>query len=931
MLVGRERERERIRGLVAAARVGESGALVLRGEAGIGKSALLEDAVAAMSGMSILRATGSAAEAEVPFGGLLQVLRPALAHLKAIPGPQADALATALALREGTGGTDRFAIGAATLSLLSRLAEDQPVAVIVDDAHLLDRPSAQALAFAARRLLADPVVLLATALDDQPCALDEAGLCVLQVGGLSPAATGELAAAHGRRLEGPLLDRLRHATGGNPLALMDLLAGAHGPDVVISTPHEAPVLVPLTLARTFARRADGLSHAARTALLVAAAGGDDLALVSRACALMDVPVSALSEAEALGLVRIDARGLTFRHNLVRSALYAEAGAGARRAVHRALAAALESPQQAHDHGRRDEDGDRDGVDRRAWHLGRAATGPDEAAAAALDAAGVRARDRSAHAVAAGAFERAARLSPDEDTRIRRLVDAADSAWQAGSAERSQALVTEVSMLQPPLALQVSVAFLHGTVAARTGSVETARDVLMSAGAGCRLEDPDAAILLFADAILTCFFLADTATILDAARQIDQLLGRAASERSRWVGEMAAGVAAVLTGRGGARRLREALLQIQPGTPLRNDPRVGPWLVSGPLFLRESGTGRDLIDSVVADLRRRGAVADLPYLLFHQARDQATTDRWEVAEATYTEGISLARETGHSTDLAACLAGLSWLHARQGRDTTCRAHAEESLRISGAHHISLFRVWSFSALGELDLGLGRPEAAIARLQRLEALLEELGLDDVDLSPAPELVEALVHVGLFDEAAARAQVYAARAAAKGQPWSLARAGRTLGLTADPTAMEEHFAGAMEHHGRTLDSFEVARTQLAHGSRLRRARRRVDAREPLRSCLASFERLGAVPWADRAAVELRATGETARRRGASVLRDLTPQELQIARLLGSGRTTKEAAAGLFLSPKTVEYHLRHVYIKLGVRSRAELATHLLAHPDP
>ena len=927
MLVGRERERERIRGLVAAARVGESGALVLRGESGIGKSALLEDAVEVMSGMSIVRATGSAAESEVPFGGLLQVLRPALVHLGTIPGPQADALASALALRAGSGGTDRFAIGAATLSLLSRLAEDQPVAVLVDDAHLLDRPSAQALAFAARRLLADPVVLLATALDGQPCALDEAGLSVLQVGGLSPAETGELAAAHGRRLEGPLLDRLCQATGGNPLALMDVLGEAHGVDVVVAAPRGAPVLVPLTLARTFARRADGLSHAARTALLVAAAGGDDLALVSRACALMDVPVSALSEAEALGLVRIDARGLTFRHNLVRSGLYAEAGAGARRAVHRALAAALEGPRPPHGHGHRDDDG----VDRRAWHLGQAATGPDEGAAAALDAAGVRARDRSAHAVAAGAFERAARLSPDDDVRVRRLVDAADSAWQAGSAERSQALVTEVSMLQPPFALQVSVAFLHGTVAARTGSVETARDVLMAAGAGCRLEDPDAAILLFADAILTCFFLADTATILDAARQIDQLLGRAASERSRWVGEMAAGVAAVLTGRGGARRLREALLQIQPGTPLRNDPRVGPWLVSGPLFLRESSTGRDLIDSVVADLRRRGAVADLPYLLFHQARDQATTDRWAVAEATYTEGISLARETGHSTDLAACLAGLSWLHARQGRDTTCRANAEESLRISGAHHISLFRVWSFSALGELDLGLGRPEAAIARLQRLEALLEELGLDDVDLSPAPELVEALVHVGRFDEAAARAQVHAARAAAKGQPWSLARADRTLGLTVDPTAMEEHFARATEHHGRTLDSFEVARTQLAHGSRLRRARRRVDAREPLRSCLASFERLGAVPWADRAAVELRATGETARRRGASVLRDLTPQELQIARLLGAGRTTKEAAAGLFLSPKTVEYHLRHVYIKLGVQSRAELATHLLAHPDP
>jgi DNA-binding CsgD family transcriptional regulator len=903
MLVGRERERHLIDGLMSAARVGQSAVLVLAGEVGIGKSALLEHAAASAAGMRLLRATGTESEAGVPFGGLLQLLRPALVHLDRIPAPQAEALASALALRPGTGG-GRFAIGAATLSLLSRFAEDHALAILVDDAHLLDRPSAQALVFAARRLTADPVAFLAAVREGHTSPMAEAGLPVLHIAGLSAAAATELVTSTGRRPDGLLAAQLYEATGGNPLALLEL---ADDIPAMEALPPGAPVPVPARLARAFAGRADRLSAPARTALLTAAAGGSDLLLIARACRLLDIDVTALDEAESAGLLSVAAGAVTFRHNLVRSSVWAEAPPATRRSVHRALAAALPA----------------DDVDRRAWHLGEAALGPDDDTARALDAAARRARDRGAHAVAATGFGRAARLSPLPSDAVHRLVSAAESAWRAGMVDQATALLVRASELPQPSALQVRAARLRGIIAFRTGSVESARDELLAAADESAGTDPDTAILLLADAILACFFLADTATVADAATRIDRLVDRAATAPARWVATMAGGVADVLTGHGGPERIRRAVRLVHPGGPLLRDPRLAPWLVMGPLFLRESGT--ELVATVVDDLRRRSDIGALPFLLFHVARDQATRDSWEVAEINYTESIQLARETGSTSDLAACLAGLAWLESRQGREAACRQHAAEALEISGQRHLALFQAWSLAALGELELGLGRPASALIQLERLDALLADRGLVDVDLSPAPELAETLVHLGRVDEAREHAERYAGRAAEKGQPWALARAARTEALISEDAAIDRQFAVALDHHSRTLDPFELARTELAYGARLRRARRRVDARIPLCRALTAFERLRAVPWAEQAVVELRATGANAHRRHASGHEDLTPQELQIARMLASGRTTREAAAALFLSPKTVEYHLRHVYIKLGVASRAELSSRL------
>uniref|UniRef100_UPI0028EA8032 helix-turn-helix transcriptional regulator n=1 Tax=uncultured Cellulomonas sp. TaxID=189682 RepID=UPI0028EA8032 len=511
----------------------------------------------------------------------------------------------------------------------------------------------------------------------------------------------------------------------------------------------------------------------------------------------------------------------------------------------------------------------------------------------------------------------ARLSPAPADRALRLVSAAESAWRAGLPDVALDLLGRAGALPRSPALRTRAAALDGTIAVRTGSVERARDVFVDAGTQAAEGDPDTAVTLLADAVAAAQFAGDIATAASAAALIAALEPRTA--RARWVGTMAVAVADILTGQGGPGLLRSAIAEADE---FLDDPQLAPWLVVGPLYLRESAVGRDVIPTVVAHSRRRTDIGGLPILLFYVARDQATTDRWDDAVAGYTEGVQLAREAGQVTDVTACLAGLAWLEARRGAFDACAEHAEEALTLARQNHLAFFQVWAMTALAERELGLGRAEAALDRYRALEVVLSELGLVDVDVSPAAEMVEVMVHLGKDDEASALAATLTERAEVKGQPWSLARAARSAGLTCSDADVDVCFSVALAYHQHTPDAFEAARTELAYGSRLRRLKRRVDARPHLRSALATFERLGAVPWADRAAAELRATGETAQRRSATALDHLTPQELQVARMLAGGRTTREAAAALFLSPKTIEYHLRNVYLKLGIRSRSELA---------
>src|SRR4051812_1904495 len=806
MLLGRDEERLALDRLLAEARDGRSGVLALVGEPGIGKTALLDYAADRAAGMRLLRARGIESEAEVPFAGLAELVRPALGALDRIPRPQAAALAGALALGPAT-AQDRFAIGAATLSLLSAHAEEAPLALLVDDAHLLDGSTAEALLFAARRLVADPIALVLAVREGEPSLLDGADLRVLHVPGLGRSDAAELL----RDAPAEAVDRLFLATGGNPLALLELAEEAPR---LAALPGEAPVPISARIAAAFVRRLDRLPEATRRLLVLAAASdGGELAVLARAAAALGLDVAELAPAEEAGLLRLDDGRLAFVHPLARSAVYGQASAQERRDVHAALASALP---------------DRD-VDRRAWHLAAASIGPDERAAEALDHAGARARERSAYAVAAAAYERAARLTPADGDRARRLHAAADAAWLGGDAARTLALLDEAALAVAEPVLAARIDHLRGHVAMRRGPVRVGYLLVVSAAERLADIDPDLAVVMLADAVHGCFYSGDTAALLAAAGRAAELAASTASRRAAYFAAIAQGMAFVFDGRGedGMVATRRAVEILDESDELRGDPRLLLWAVIGPMWLRESEAGRGAIATAFERARSYAAIGALPPVLHHLARDQATTDRWPAALASFDEAIRLARETGQRTELGASLAGLAWLEARQGDEAACRAHAAEGRAICEELGIGFYLLWTIQALGDLELGLGRPAEAIAHYEEHAAAMRAFGMADVDLSSAPDLVDACLRLGRRDEAEAAAREHRRAARTKGQPWSLARAARCRGLLVPDEELDACFEEALALHARTPDVFETARTRLAYGARLRRARRRVDAR--------------------------------------------------------------------------------------------------------
>ena len=914
MLLGREPEQRVLAALLDSARAGRSEVLAVVGEAGVGKSALLDDIASRAADMTVLRARGVPSETHVPFAGLFELLRPALGHLDRLSPPQAVALQSALALcpaQHADHPHDRFAVGAATLGLLAALAEDRPLLVLVDDVHCLDDSSAAALLFAGRRVLADAIAVVLTVRKGEPSILDGADLPCLRLRGLHRAATAELVRQHAAEPVTEVgIDWLHRETGGNPLALIELSVQTSALDPPLLG---APLPVVTSVAQVYLRRCRALPEDTRDLLLLAAAGeSSNLFVLSRAAHLLGRDLVSLAAAETAGLLRVGAEQVEFRHPLVRSAVYADATSDRRRRTHRALAGALPDAEG----------------DRRAWHLALAALGPDDAACAALQQAGRRARGRSAYDESSLMLEQAARLAPDELWRTELFYEAADTAWLGGRAGRAVTLLEVIRRAAAPARLAARIDHLRGHIAVRRGPVSDGRATLLAAAERMAAADPDHAVVMFAEALNAAFYAGDAPSMRDVAERIVALAPGCIHRRSAFLGTMAQGMALLFSGSGsgsgarGAALVREAVGLFATSDDLAADPRLLAWAVMGPLWLRESGMASLLVHRAVDLARRQLAVGTLPFLLSHVAIEQVATGAWAEAEATFTEAIALARETTQRTDLAAALARLAWLEARQGKEDACRSHAAEALRLSEQLGLGLCEIWTEAALTDLHLGAGRADEALRHSQRQQATLDRLGIRDVDLSPVPEAVDALLRLRDVDSVPLLVEQLSADARVKGQPWALARAARCRGLLADDGDLDEVFGEALGIHGRTEDAFETARTQLAYGARLRRSGSRVRAREQFRAAADTFDRLGARPWAELAQAELRATGERARRRDASTGNDLTPQELQIALMLAQGRTTREAAAAVFLSPKTIEYHLRSVYRKLGVNSREQLS---------
>ncbi|GIJ60968.1 helix-turn-helix transcriptional regulator [Virgisporangium aurantiacum] len=924
MLHGRLRERTVLDDLLAAARSGRSGALVLRGEAGIGKSALLAYAAGAAADLRVLRCAGIESESEFPFAAVHQVLRPLTGLIDAIPARQAEALRAAFGAAPAAGG-DRFLVSLAVLSVLAEAAEERPVLCLIDDAHWLDGASADALTFVARRLDADGVALVFAARDG----FAAPGLPELTVTGLDRAEAGALLAERSAvELPDAVRDSVVASTAGNPLALLELPAALTKAQLSGHSPLPDRLPVSAEVEQVFLDRVRRQDAPTQTLLLVAAAEETgDLALVLRAAATLGAAAGALDAAESAGLLRVDAHRVAFRHPLVRTAVYRGATFWQRRQAQEALADALTGE---------------DDRDRRAWHRAAAALGPDESVAAELCHSADRARQRGGHAAAASAYERSAALTASAELRAARLADAADAAWLAGTPDRARTLLDRAGPLARDPLLRARLEHLRGSIEAACGTPSTAFAVLVAGAEPVAALAPDLAARMLTEAGQAAWLGGDAPGLHEVGRRLAALDGAVplSAELVRGLDNLLSGdpaeaarhlraVASAGSGAGGpAAPPGPPAADGQAGPPAATatpaaagppaDPRAAMLIATGATFLGDDAVAIALFTAAVTRARSAGAMTALPWLLAPLSSLGAWTSRYAAATGDVTEGLRIAEETGQENPAAHLRAVLAWLAAVHGHEDDCRTHATAALARALGQRLGPAAGIASWALALLDLGAGRPAEARDRLAALAVAGPGESHPMVGIFSAADLVEAAVRTdepATARQALGRLETWAAHS---GSAWGSALVARCRGLL---DADDRHFADALATHARGGRPFDTARTELLFGEHLRRRRRRADARRHLRAAHETFERLGLPTWADQAGAELRATGETARRREPGTPTRLTPQEVQIVRMVSTGATNREVAAQLFLSPRTVDYHLRKVFTKLDLTSRAEL----------
>jgi DNA-binding CsgD family transcriptional regulator len=913
VLIGRETECARLDELLDRARLGQSGALVLRGDAGIGKTALLDYAAEKAEGMTVVRALGVESEAELEFSALLDVCRPLLGHVSEVTERQATALRAALGVAPAD-SLDRFAIGAATLGLLAAAAEANPLVVLVDDAQWVDASSAETLLFATRRLDADRAVVL-YATRDEDGRFEAPGLESISLEGLSWEAASKV--LHSRVEIAPeVADRLYDATGGNPLALLELPSVLSPEQLGGVAPLEEPLPAGSSVERAFSRRAEALSEDARAALLLAAVSWSrSLDTILPALDLLGLGPGSLEQAEDAGLVTLVDGMLAFRHPLVRSAVYQAAAPSERRAAHRALAQACG--------GKVSDEG--------AWHLAAAALGPDGEVADALAEVAERARARNAHPEAAAALERAARLTPDPALRVERFIQAAEAAWVVADPGRALGLIDAAEDGHAGPAERARMLSLRGGVEGRVGQLSVARDLLLEAEALVAEESrSDAATFARAAASVT-FFAGDLPAAVALARRQRDLAPRDGSELDGRADTML-GWLLFLSGNAdeGTQFLERAVdLLLAPSEPSLLELHNAGVALS---LLERTAEGDDVLARALRVAQQEGAPRAVLSVLAQLTLFDVQAGRWKLALAHGEEGLALAGQLGHMDQHASIAIELARVDAACGVEPRCRERVTESVRLAEEHGIVMARIAAEIVLGELELSIGRSTESIEQLMRSAAEVELLGVHDRYSTPHPSLVEALLRSGRRDESADALTRYAAIARGGTPLWGGALLARGRGMLAeDDDEADHHFGEALQLHARVEDRFQHARTLLAFGERLRRGGRRQDARARLRSALELFEDLEARPWAERTKQELRASGERLRRRESIEAEQLTPQELQIALQVSEGKTNKEVGAALFLSHKTVEFHLSRIYRKLDLNSRAELIRRFASEGAP
>ena len=907
-LVGREREQGRIDALLTAARAGRSGVLVLTGGPGLGKTALCDWAVRRADDIRVFTARAVESEADLAFAGLSELIGTELDRV-ALPTPQAAALDAAMA-RGGPGRVDRFAVGAALLSLLAQA--DAPVLAVVDDAQWLDAASADALRFAARRLRTEGVAMLFAARPGSVFEPERSGLAQLELDGLASDAARDLL---GRTFEltPAVADLLATRTGGNPLALLEVPRLLSKSQLAGEEPIADPLPVGTTLERALLQRLDGLEQSGRCALLTAAASGAErVQPVVDALGVLGLGRGALEAAELGGAITVDGERFVFRHPLLRSAVYHGASARDRRAVHAALARVV-------------------GGDSGAWHAAEAAVGEQEDVAARLEVVGYDARRRGSAGAAAGALERAAQLSPPGGARTRRLTEAARDAHIAGRVTTARRLLDGALAEAGDGTQRADIQHIRGRILVMQGRLDAAYPLLVEEARRIAGADPDRAATMLAEACLNCLLGADLHRALTAAREACAVAADGGpAARAFSAAMLASGL--VLTGdRAEATAVLDSILPvIRVAPPLSEAGQLVSIAAQCYFWLERDDVADELLGGLIATARQAAAPTALLLPLCCRAELDLRAGRWSVAAAQFEEAASLGEEVEESVFAAYALECLARLAALRGEERRCREYAARASSLVEAHQNELGRLCIASALGVLELGLGRPDAALNRLESARRLAARRGLGEPNVVHwRADLVEAHIRRGDLEAARDALAEFQDEAERTGCGWALGTAARCRGLLARDDEAEGCFADSIDQLAAIGNPFETARTQLCHGERLRRAGDRVRARAALRAGLETFEQLGARPWAMRASAELRATGERRAARRDRTERDaLTAHELQVAMIVASGASNREAAGALFLSPKTIEYHLASIYRKLGVRSRTELAARAAAN---
>ena len=894
-----------LEGVLAAVRDGLSGVLVLRGEAGVGKTALLDWAAGQAGDMQVARVAGAEAEMDMGFAGLHQLLVPFLGDLEGLPAPQRQALGSAFGLVAGP-PPDRFLVGMAALTVLTDAAAARPVLCLIDDAQWLNRVSIEVLGFVARRLYADRVGMVFAARPgrSEERAVVLAGLSELTVGGLSEEAAHELlATSAGAQVDRQVSGRIVADTAGNPLALVELAAELTAAELSGAEPLDWPLRFGGRLDELYRSRVRALPGDTQTLLLLAAADPTgEPALIWNAARNLGIDPEAGEAAGVERLVSWEPR-VRFRHPLIRSAAYYAAPAAARRRAHQALAAVTDPEVDP---------------DRRAWHLAEAATGPDEQVAAELERSADRARGRGGWGSGAAFLERAAALTPDEAHRARRMLAAAENRLAAGEAPATRALL---GLAAPRLAdglARARARRLEGLSLYAAGQMPEATSVLLDAAR--MLQPPETR--LARDTLLDAFVAAQFSgqawmtEFLRAVRSVPKV----ADSRATLADLLLDGFAAVGERRyaDGAPLLRRAIAPLAAGQPIPDDALPHLMAVGQAAGLLYDDSARYQMEKRwVAELRDRGAIAALLTALGIQLSVQVQEGRFADAETTLAEGRALSEATGYRAILSPYAWQELWALARQGREADTRhARRPDAARVRRAGQVR--GLASARGAGNARAGprqLRRRGCATRwRLSRGRTYWASLR-SQMWSRPEP------------GAASARPRPLPWRPS---RPWALASGtdlalgllARSRALLADDDHAEAEYRLAIDHLQRCRLVPELARAHQVYGEWLRRQRRRRDARDQLRRAFEMFDEMGMTAFAGRARAELRATGERARPRSLGTPEVLTAQEAQIARLAAERLSNREIAGQLFISASTVEYHLHKVFRKLGVTSRVQLA---------